>query len=392
MAKTVWLCGAGAVGGQTLLLLAQREGIDRIVLSGRDEALGQFKARVAALGSVIQGLTRTCEFVKNDVRDLDATARLLDRIKPDVVLLALSTHAPGFIGTMALPRDVHSSFAVAGFGAQLPWHLLLPARFMQALAKSGVATQVINASFPDVVNPALWKHFGFGPTVGVGNIDNLAARIIERISVAEGVAVGEVHLSFIGSHALAAHGATAGVPYFLKIYVAGRDVTERHDINALLLKPASNQSLASQLSHTWPYTNHLTAASAAKTILAILHNSNQYTQAAAPNGLIGGYSVRLNARGAEVILPEGLSLEAAVQINQAAERFDGIERIEADGTVVYTDKTYLTMKSLGYDCKALTFDALDARASELELVLAKLRKLQEMFGLHHPTSAHRPMP
>jgi len=108
MAKTVMLFGTGAVGGQTLLILAHSKGIDKIILSGRDEELGVFKMNAAALGSVDQGITRTYEFLKNDTKDIDTTARLLDKVKPDVVFLSLSVHSPGFIGMTPLLKGSHN--------------------------------------------------------------------------------------------------------------------------------------------------------------------------------------------------------------------------------------------------------------------------------------------
>lgn len=373
MAKTVMLFGIGAVGGHTLLILAHSEGIDKIALSGRNEELGVFKMNAAALGSVDQGITRKYEFFKNDAQDIDATARLLKKVKPDVILLSLSVHPPGFISTLPIPNDVRKRFQEAGFGSQLPWHLLLPAKFMQAIKKSGIQTHVINASFPDVVNPALWNHFGFGPTVGIGNIDLIAPRIIKHVSNTEDVPVRDVVLSFIGSHALMAHGSQAGVPFFLKIYLGDRDITGKYDINWLTQKQSRSERLQKAGETLSPYSNHITAASAVKNILAIANDTNQYTLASSPNGLIGGYPVRLNARGAKTVLPKGLTLEQAIKINEDAERFDGIEKIKADGTIIYTDKTYRAMKELGYDCKELTFDDLESRCKELEMLTNKLR-------------------
>jgi hypothetical protein len=82
--------------------------------------------------------------------------------------------------------------------------------------------------------------------------------------------------------------------------------------------------------------------------------------------LPGGYPVRLSADGAGVFLPGGITLEEAVAINEAARRGDGIERVEDDGTVIYTDRAVKIMKGvLGYDLAPLRFDDCDERAEEL---------------------------
>jgi hypothetical protein len=73
-----------------------------------------------------------------------------------------------------------------------------------------------------------------------------------------------------------------------------------------------------------------------------------------------------------VALPPEITFEQAVKINEESEKYDGIETILNDGTVVFTDQNYSIMKELGYDCKELTFDDLEVRGRELERLLEKL--------------------
>ena len=82
--------------------------------------------------------------------------------------------------------------------------------------------------------------------------------------------------------------------------------------------------------------------------------------------------MRLSAKGAEVILPQELTLEQAIKINEDGEKFDGVEQIKDDGTIVYTDKSYSILKELGYDCKELPFDELESRSKELQVFYKKL--------------------
>jgi hypothetical protein len=62
--------------------------------------------------------------------------------------------------------------------------------------------------------------------------------------------------------------------------------------------------------------------------MALLFDTGMYCDSPGPNGLPGGYPVRLSAKGAEVILPEELTLDEAVKMNAESGRLDGIERIE----------------------------------------------------------------
>jgi len=100
--------------------------------------------------------------------------------------------------------------------------------------------------------------------------------------------------------------------------------------------------------------------------LGILNDTNEITHAPGPEGLVGGYPVRLNREGAKVFLPEGVSRERAIQINEEAQKWDGIEKIKEDGTVVFTDIAYNTFKELlNYDCKELKVAEIEDRANEL---------------------------
>jgi len=45
----------------------------------------------------------------------------------------------------------------------------------------------------------------------------------------------------------------------------------------------------------------------------------------------------VDRNGGTVTLPPDLNLEEAVRINEEGQRFDGIERIDEDGTVHFTE-------------------------------------------------------
>ena len=367
------LFGLGAVGEVALQILARMDGIDRIVATGRNEVLGVFKMKTAALGATYQGFSKKYEFHQNDARDIDATVELLEKIKPDVILLVASLRSPQVLGTTPMPAEARTKFRAAGFGVQLPWQLLIPFKFMQALEKSGIDTTVINGSFPDITSPALWNHFGFGPTLGMGNVDLTAAEIIRYVSDVENVPTREVMLSLVSSHAFLVHGIRQEVPFFSKILVGDHDLTHKHSVKDAVRAHGMGKGTSADIKAATTYFNYVTASSAVRNIMAIVDNTNEYTHAPSPNGLIGGYPVRLNSKGVEVILPSDLTLAEAIEINKAAEKFDGIEEIKDDGTIVFTDQTYSLMKELGYDCQELTFDDLERRSQELQNLLEKLQ-------------------
>ena len=367
MENTVILFGLGDVGMRALELLARSEGVDRIVAADINKKY-VYRMNGPATASIHQGFYKKFEFYANDVKDVDATARLLDGVRPAVILSVTSTLSPRLSRDPNLfryPEPVRERLTAVGFGVELPFHLLLPYRLMQAVNKSGIETHVVNGSFPDVVGPALWKHLGYGPTVGLGNHDHSVVRITKYLSMTREVPAHDVTLYFVGSHALVERGGLGerDVPFFLKIVLGDRDVTNEYDAKWLIhdCMPVSASSLGAS-----------TASSGVRNVMAILRDTHEYLHAPSPNGLIGGYPVRLSAKGAEVVLPRELTLDKAIKINEEAEKYDGIEKIKDDGTVVYTDKAYSIMKELGYDCKELRFDELESRGQELLRLYRKL--------------------
>jgi len=366
------LCGLGEVGSEALELFSRSEGIDKIVASDINEEWGTKRMAVAAIGSVYQGFNKKFEFHKNDVNDIDATAKLLAEIKPDAIFLTV-TNVSGLSHRrflLSMPEDIRLKIRSARSGVELPFKLLLPAKFMQAVNKSGIQTHVVNCMLPDVVGPVLWNRFGFGPTVGMGNHDLIAAMITKYVSITEGVPLQDVTLYFVTSHAIFLHGTREGVPFFLKILVRGRDITSKYDVNWLI----DECILPIPWRVAWEKpTYSFIAASGVKNIMAMLNDTNEYTHAPSPHGLVGGYPVRLSAMGAEVNLPEDLTLEQAISINEGTLKFDGIENIKRDGTVIYTDETYSIIKELGYDCKELPCDfaELESRSEEIKALYRK---------------------
>jgi hypothetical protein len=76
--------------------------------------------------------------------------------------------------------------------------------------------------------------------------------------------------------------------------------------------------------------------------------------------------VRLSRKGAEVVLPKGMTLERARSLMLEAQKFDGIEEIRDNGDIVLTDEAHGTFKEmLGVDCPVVTIEDSYEQAMEL---------------------------
>jgi len=353
------MVGLGSLGGHVLEFLARTPGVKSIVASDYNEDWGVRKLNNAQLGAATQGYYPHMKFRKVDLNNIEETAEILKEEDPDVVFNATTLQSWWVIGE--LPKETYEKLLQAGIGPWIPMHLTLTHKLMKAVKKSGISAHVVSSSFPDAVNPILGK-VGLAPLVGIGNFDLLIPFVKRYVGERLKVPMRNVVVFMLGHHyhdvRVEEFGSTMGAPYYLKIMVGDRNVTDQFDREKMWAAfpptPLGNQS------------DQRVAASAVKNIAAIINDTDEITHSPGPKGLPGGYPIRINAEGVEVVLPEELSLEEAVKINEEAQKFDGLEKIENDGTVVYTEKSVKIMNEmLGYDCKRLRIEESEDRAREL---------------------------
>ena len=368
MSNCVMIVGLGDLGGWVLEFLARCQGVRRIVTTDIREEWGETKTMNAAVGASQQGYNKRLEFHKLDVYDIDRTAELLDKVQPDVIYSA-TTLQSWWVPTL-LPHDIALKAELAGIGPLTPTHLVLIHKLMLAVKKAGIKAKVVNNSYPDVVNPVLWRN-GLGPDMGSGNSDNVMEDIRKKISYEFNVPPQEVAVYLYTAHSICTLATLKDIPFIMKIYVGGQEVTNRYDTKELVkgfMSVYAPPRMTSWLIHP------RVAASAVKHIMAIVNDTNELTSLCGPNGLPGGYSVRVSAKGAEVVFPDGVTLEDAIKVNRDALKFDGIEDIKDDGTLVFTQEArQLSKEWLGTDiCQDLRLEDVDERAREIVSLTKKV--------------------
>jgi len=372
MKSTVMLIGLGNLGAVVLELLAREEGIARIVVCSRNQTRGVSRCNLARLGAIAQGYTPSIRFIPLDLNDCDAVVRTVRREAPDIIFSSATMQTWWL--TDLLPPEQASILKKARFGLWVPIHLTLTLKLMEALRDADYWGITLTAPFPDVVNCVLGK-LGLAPTCGVGNLDEIVPKI--RLLAAErlGAPLHAVRVVLVAHHAL--EPAVFGEPmpelppYFLRVDLNGKDVTEAVRADELLLAPYPLPS-----GPAWCF---LTAGSTVRLIRALLSDGEILMHAPAPHGLPGGYPI-LVRRGAIRLAPiEGLKPAEAIAINEWSHRIDGIERIEDDGTVVFCRvDTEVLRQTLGYDCARLAPSEAEDRANEL---IARFREYAGRYGV-----------
>ncbi|MCK5553766.1 MAG: hypothetical protein KAJ09_11515 [Deltaproteobacteria bacterium] len=367
----VFLIGTGDLGGWVVEFLARCPGMwhSKIVVGDIDEEIARKRAFSAWAGSSYLGQFPEYEFVSIDLFNIDEAGQLLQKYSPRVVCNCTSLQSWWVVDE--LPRDIWAKMETeAGLGPWEPMHLTLTYKLMQAIKKYEIETLVVNCSFPDLTNPVLGK-VGLAPTCGIGNSDLLLPGVRRGVAQKLDIPPRNITMYLVAQHSHPMQfmiRGEPGSPYYLKIMVGDKDVTGQFDLDELILAGMRD----------WLPGRHfhpVVASSVVKNIFHLLFDTGELSFAPGPNGEVGGYPIRMSAKGVEVVLPEGITMDEARKINDDAQKNDGVERIEDDGTIVFTDKAYGLMKELmGFDCKTLKLEESEARAKELLSLYHELRK------------------
>jgi hypothetical protein len=349
--STVLVIGAGDLGERLTSALAASAAVDRVVLAGR--ALAKVHA-IAGTVSIASGAR--VESAVLDASRQDDVAQLLAAIRPDLVLQCASMRSPW---ALAGREDAAARRILgAGFALRLPFQLPVVLAVMRAARDAGYTGPVANLSYPDVTGPVL-RAAGLAPTVGLGNVGMVLLRA--RAALRAG---GELPLVRVLGHHAQLPGSMGAVEPAdaddrCRVYVG--DDGARDD-GLAYRGPALPMGMR---------LNAITAASALPVLEALLPDAAPLRWSTpAPGGLHGGYPVRIAAGSVSLDLPPGVSEEDAIAYNARVGRGDGIERIDDDGTVHFTDACRLAVADLEPELAApLALGDVPARAALLDAVL-----------------------
>lgn len=379
--EKIMIVGIGELGGIVLEYICRLPGICSIVTADVNEDWGNRKTNSAILGASYMGLYPDIKFYPIDLLNLDKAAELLKKINPTIIFNGTTLQSWWVVNE--LPPDINAKLykRKVGLGAWSAMHLALTAKLMKAVGMAGINTQVINASYPDVTNPSLNK-VGLAPTIGIGNIDLAVPYIKKTASEILEVPMGNVNVELIAHHCQAYSWCRTGegyeIPHHLRILVGMDDVTNElgnmkdfiYQLPKHAMRPAGRHG------------QYLVAGSALKAIMAIFNDTGEATHSPGPQGLEGGYPVRLSRKGAEVILPKEMRVNEARNLMLEAQQYDGINEISENGDIVLTEEAYSTFLDVfNLDCKVITIEDSYEQAKELR---TKFEEFAERIGLSIP--------
>jgi hypothetical protein len=321
MDASVVIIGAGDAGLKMAAGLVQSGRLRRLTLAGLCQGRGPAAAGLlASLGEC------PVAFVELDGTRQGEIEALLRREKPDLLVQSASLVSPW----LAIGRrdPVAQALAAAGLGVQLPAQLPVLTAVMQAVRTVDFTGPVANLSLPDVTHSVLQGR-GLAPTIGLGNVSMQLLRVRSALMADT---QGEVPLIRLVGHHKQVYGVMTAAPPAdpaLRVRVYLGEAGDRADDLAYQGFP---------LPPSVDY-NVVTAASALPVLLALLPGANPLRfSAPAPEGLLGGYPVRIDGGAVTLDLPPGAELNEIVAFHRRLGRGDGIEAIAEDGTVTFTDE------------------------------------------------------
>ena len=345
----------GELATHLLEAVARSDIFDTIVVASRDLEKAKKRANNAVLGAGIEGFFPSIISEKLDVHSNDFFTKL-KKIKPDFIF-----SAPSLLPWWKLaPDGIDMPFA--GYTAL---HLSLMQKFRNQIAEAGVNSIWIGASFPDVIN-AMLNRTGFGPDFGIGNVQEPIAKIQIGVGRELNCSPQNVEVKLVAQHAfeyfvLNDRKPDKLPPYLLKTTVAGKDVT----------KIAENV-----LRQVFPFPydlhfNRVTASSALVALHALTGEVERSIHLPGIGTLVGGYPVRVGNSCIKIDLPDEWSMEQAIAVCEASLKWDGIDEMTEDGTIVFTVETQKALRELlGKNIETLSTETAQDQANDLLHVLS----------------------
>lgn len=360
--------GAGIVGRYATEFLARSSLVKRIIIADIKKKESETVKYNATIGSATMWNYPKVIFEKLDLMDVDAITRILKKYKPDAILQVATMLSSYFYAHLAerviklrnLPYEGH----IAGHTVAKDFVFIY--NVMKAVKASEINTRVVNISFPDMTNYIL-KKINLEPTIGAGTTDLTAVGIQSLVADSLNVPIHNIDVRLIAHHTIRVL-RPERVPFYLRIWYNGEDITKDFDALELFRNCIKITNYGVIIENSG-----MTASSGVSNVLALLKDNGIIKHSPGPFGLPGGWPVRITYDRIDLMLPSDISVEEAIKINLEGMKLDGIERVESDGTVVFTKEAISYMEEvLEIDWRRMKVDEAVDMAKDLIQAYNKL--------------------
>lgn len=325
-----------------------------VIIAGRNlERLNWLRtaanARAALFGATARFSTHAIDLLTPDASDA-----LLAATDPRIVVQAASIQTSQVIAQSgnAWTRLV----AEGGLSATAVFQALISARVAAAITRADKPVTLVNCSFPDVVNGMI-RAMGHDVACGMGNVAILSNVFAGSAATPEGAEVKVLaHYQNLSAWRRRPEERGGRAP---RVWLDGQEVA---DVYARF----------ADIQLTPEPVIEISGASGVPMLLAMAAGKPWQGHVPGPNGLPGGYPVRLVEGRLELDLPPGLAREEAIAWNASFEAANGLV-VSPEGKATFTG---LLGGAIAGHLPQLQ-DGFDVR--ELEAVCETLLGLREML-------------
>lgn len=225
----------------------------------------------------------------------------------------------------------------AGNGFLVPLLTTLVKKTATIIKENLSDTILVNACFPDNVNPIL-KHLDLPITCGIGNVAMYTSILRSMVSSDSSIKVlGHLYHYFkiLGKQHTSIEGPRVWINE-KEIY----NVEENLKNSFYHLRNINSFGI---------FINQLVGSTSVDTILALLDNDITYTHVPGPNGLPGGYPVKIKDRQVTIDLPNGCSEMDAYTLNSQGAYDMGCAIINKEGFIAFSDSSIQFVKQHAHD-------------------------------------------
>jgi hypothetical protein len=354
MTPKVLIVGTGDSAERLLMQILQRGRVTNVIVCGRNKGRGRdiTWSASAAMGFEIP-------FIECDASNESQISNVMERTRPDAIINCASLCSPYFFSQRS--DAISQNMVAAGFVSQLPMHIKLLITLMRAAKSVGEDIQVVNLSAPELTGPVL-KTQGLAPTIGIGNVGIL----FKGVQVQANREAPNRQLRMFAHHshirAIRRHFGESDLPKPIVYLDEEQQDWDRY------------QAWESGIPYGGILTN-LTAAIASEVTEALIGVSPKLrTSAPAPGGIAAGLPVIVAKHSVTLDLPAGFSLDKAIELNEAFARYDGIQNIDKEGTVTFTEDSAAALARIDPElAKPLRFSDIEGRSAILVSIIRKLR-------------------
>ncbi len=312
----ILVCGTGSFAARIVFDIAATAAAPvHVVIAGRNRERLDWLVLAANARASIFATPARFSGVATDLASPDGPAALLEATRPAIVVQAASAQTSSVIATQG---DRWSALvAKGGLSATAVFQTRITTRVAQAIASVSPATALVNCCFPDVVN-GLIKAGGHAVLAGMGNVAILAHALAGSEQPRPPLKI-LAHYQNLAAWRQPKQTRTAPPP---RVWIDGREIADVYGRFAdakLTPEPVID----------------ISGASGVPLVLAYAANTAWRGHLPGPDGLPGGYPVRLEDRVLSLDLPAGLERSEAIAWNDRFEARNGLT-VTPDGEIRYT--------------------------------------------------------